>query len=154
MGDTGWCSLRKRRPRPTPGLWHVSFLQEENPVTPEPARQRLVPAVPVPVPNPLPALMDAMTPAPPSPLKFLSEINPLYFLALIPLLIFFVWLLWCLSRSCCKKKVSDFYPCSPKGYCSMILPVGRFPLHKRSSNEKKDIKTLSSIPRLRHSLNF
>nr|KAF6454679.1 hypothetical protein HJG63_000752 [Rousettus aegyptiacus] len=88
----------------------ISKACEENPATPEPARQRLVPAVPVPVPNPLPALMDAMTPAPPSPLKFLSEINPLYFLALIPLLIFFVWLLWCLSRSCCKKKAPDTLP--------------------------------------------
>lgn len=153
MGDAGWYSPRKRPPRPTPGLWHVSFLQEENPANHEPDKKRLVPGLPLPIPNPLPAIVGALTPAPPSPFQFLSEINPLYFLALIPLLIFFLWLLWCLSRSCCKK-VSDFCPCSPKGSCSMILPVGRFPLDKRSSNEKKDIQTLSSIPRLRHSLNF
>lgn len=133
MGDAGRCSPRKRPPRPTPGLWHVSFLQEENPATHEPQKQRLVPGLPLPVPNPLPAVIGALTPAPPSPFQFLSEINPLYFLALIPLLIFFVWLLWCLSRSCCKKKVSD----SPKGSCSKILPVGRFPLDKRSSMRRK-----------------
>lgn len=35
----------------------------------------------------------------------------------------------------------------------MMLPAGRFPLGQRSSNEQKEVQTLSCIPGGRHSLN-
>ncbi|KAF5921954.1 hypothetical protein HPG69_015404 [Diceros bicornis minor] len=97
----------------TPRLCHMCFLQSETRnVLPDPLPDPLRDASPDPTPNP-----------PPSPPHFVPNFNPLYLVALIPALLMFPVLIWCIWRLCCKKEPEEKTCCVRK--CpTMIVPCG------------------------------
>ncbi|XP_014644523.1 PREDICTED: anthrax toxin receptor-like [Ceratotherium simum simum] len=110
----------------TPRLCHMCFLQSETRnVLPDPLPDPLRDASPDPTPNP-----------PPSPPHFIPNFNPLYLVALIPALLMFPVLIWCIWRLCCKKTVKEPPPvqkpekepeektCCVRKCPTMIVPCG------------------------------